>query len=208
MMKVRLDRWGVLGALLVLALAAGCSPRAPTEKFKAADITGANWGKDFHLVDQNGKPRSLADFRGKVVLLFFGYTHCPDVCPTTLGKLALARKSLGADAKRVQVLFVTVDPVRDTPQRLAEFLHRFDPTFLGLWGNEAAIAQTARAFKISYNVQHGDTHDKETVAHSAGVYAFDPYGRLRLYIDPGKSPSDIAHDVELLLKSGTQRDSR
>lgn len=199
-MKIGLKHWGARLALVLLVFAAGCSPRAPAEKFKSADITGATWGRDFHLTDQNGKPRSLSDFKGKVVLLYFGYTHCPDVCPTTLATLARMRKSLGPDAGRVQVLFVTVDPARDTPQRLAQYLAAFDPTFVGLWGNEATIAQTAKAFKVAHEV-HRDAQGNETeVDHSSGVYAFDPKGRLRLYINQGEPATDIAHDVRLLLK--------
>lgn len=194
-----IGRWAAWIALVLLALAAGCSRQAPTEKFRSTDLTGVDWGSDFHLVDQNGKPRSLADFRGKVVLVFFGYTHCPDVCPTTLATLASARKSLGAQADRVQVLFVTVDPGRDTPQRLAQYLRGFDSSFLGLWGDDAAIARTAKAFKVYYKTPH-DERSLEAVEHSGGVFAFDPRGRLRLYIDQGKSPADIAHDVRLLLK--------
>jgi len=203
--KAGVARWGALIAFSLLAVVAGCSRNAPGEKFKSTDLSGVDWGKDFHLVDQNGDARDLADFRGKVVLLFFGYTHCPDVCPTTLAKLAAVRKSLGAEATRVRVLFVTVDPARDTPQRLAEYLFNFDPTFLGLWGDEAAIARTARAFRVYYKTPHGAHDDRglEAVEHSAGVYAFDPEGRLRLYIDKDRSPSDIVHDVKLLLK-GTQ----
>lgn len=200
--KAGITRWATLIALLLVALAAGCSRQAPAGKFRSTDLTGVDWGKDFHLTDQNGKARSLADFRGKVVLLFFGYTHCPDVCPTTLATLASARKALGAQADRVQVLFVTVDPARDTPQRLAQYLRGFDSSFLGLWGDDAAIARTAKAFKVYYKTPHGEHDDRglEAVEHSAGVYAFDPGGRLRLYIDQGKSPADIVHDVRLLLK--------
>ncbi|MDA8109431.1 MAG: SCO family protein [Betaproteobacteria bacterium] len=197
-------RWAALVAIVLGMLAAGCSRQAPAVKFRSTDLTGVEWGKDFRLTDQNGKPRDLADFKGKVVLLFFGYTHCPDVCPTTLAKLASARKSLGAQADRVQVLFVTVDPARDTPQRLAEYLGGFDPTFLGLWGDETAIARTAKAFKIYYKAPHGehDNRSLEAVEHSSGVFAFDPEGKLRLYIESGRSASDIAHDVKLLLSGG------
>jgi protein SCO1/2 len=199
-MRIGLKRWGAGLALVLLVFAAGCSPRVPVEKFKSADITGASWGKGFHLADQSGKPLSLADFKGKVVLLFFGYTHCPDVCPTTLAKLAQVRRSLDTDAGRVQVLFVTVDPARDTPRRLAQYLAQFDPSFVGLWGDEAAIAQTAKAFKVSHEI-HRDAQGRETAMdHSGGVYAFDPQGRLRLYINQGESAVDVAHDIRLLLK--------
>lgn len=200
-MRIGLKRWGAGLALVLLVFAAGCSPRVPVEKFKSADITGASWGRDFHLTDQNGKPRSLVDFKGKVVLLFFGYTHCPDVCPTTLAKLAQVRKSLGTDAGRVQVLFVTVDPARDTPQRLVQYLAQFNPSFVGLWGNETAIAQTAKAFKVAHEIHHDTQGHGTTVDHSGGVYAFDSRGRLRLYISQGEPAADIAHDIRLLLKN-------
>lgn len=199
-MRIGFKHWRTWLALILLTVAAGCGPRAPAEKFKSADIIGASWGRDFHLTDQNGKPRSLADFKGKVVLLFFGYTHCPDACPTTLATLAKVRKSLDADAGRVQVLFVTVDPARDTPQRLTQFLSQFDPSFVGLWGDEAATAQTAKAFKVAHEV-HRDTEGHETeVDHSGGVFVFDTQSRLRLYINQSAPAVDIAHDIRLLLK--------
>ena len=193
-MKFRQKHWRVWLTLFLFALVAGCGA-PPAQQFKSTDVTGATWGKDFHLTDQSGRQRSLADFRGKVVLLFFGYTHCPDVCPTTLTKLAGVRASLGANAHALQVLFVTVDPKRDTAQRLAQYLTQFDPTFVGLWGNDLATAQTAKEFKVVYK-----SDDPETTEHSAGIYAFDTQGRLRLYIDPGTPSADIVHDVKLLLK--------
>ena len=135
-------------AALATALLAACSPSSP--KFDASDITGASFGRDFSLKDPKGAVRTLADFRGKAVVLFFGYTQCPDVCPTTLSTLAQAMKLLGADADRVQVLFVTIDPARDTPALLAQYVPAFDPRFLGLWGDAEATARTAKEFKILY----------------------------------------------------------
>jgi protein SCO1 len=199
-MKISCRRLATIVVLLLFALTLGCREGATREKFKSTDITGVDWGKDFHLMDQNGKSRGLGDYRGKVVLLFFGYTHCPDVCPTTLAKLAFVRKTMGQDADRVQVLFITVDPSRDTPQRLAAYLPTFDPTFVGLWGDEAAIAQSAKTFKVFYESGQGDAQKRDTVDHSAGIYAFDAQGRLRLFMNQALPAEDIAHDVRLLLK--------
>jgi protein SCO1/2 len=188
--------------LVLLVFAAGCSPRVPVEKFKSADITGASWGKGFHLTDQNGKPLSLADFKGKVVLLFFGYTHCPDVCPTTMAELAQVMQQLGADAKRVQVLFVTVDPARDTPQVLKQYVPAFNPTFIGLYGNADATAAVAKEFHVVYQKQpdggSGGPGDY-TVDHSAGTYIYDPQGRLRLFAGYGVPVKDYVHDLKRLL---------
>lgn len=183
-------------ALLCCALAA-CSPAAPT--FKASDITGAAFGKDFALTDQNGVPRTLADFRGKAVVVFFGYTHCPDVCPTTLAELAETMKRLGADAARVQVLFVTVDPERDTPALLKQYVPAFDPHFLGLYGNADALAATAKEFKVLYQKQPGSTPGSYTMDHSAGSYVYDPKGRLRLYVSYGQGADVYTHDLKQLL---------
>ena len=151
--------------------------------------------------DHNGKPRTLADFRGKVVVVFFGYTQCPDVCPTTLSDLAAALQKLGADANRVQVLFVTVDPERDTPELLSHYVPAFNPTFLGLSGDAAATAATAREFKILYQKQPGSTPGSYAMEHSAGTFIFDPQGRLRLFASHGQGPDVFAHDVRELLRS-------
>jgi len=187
-----------IAALLVLA-AAACGPTAPT--FRGSDVTGVGYGHDFHLTDHNGKPRTLADFRGKVVAIFFGYTQCPDVCPTTLSELAAALSELGPDAARVQVLFVTVDPERDTPQLLSEYVPAFNPTFLGLYGDAQATAATAKEFKIIYQKQPGPTPGTYSVDHSAGTYLYDPQGRLRVYEGFSQGPDAFAHDIGELLKS-------
>jgi protein SCO1/2 len=185
-----------LVALVVLSLAA-CAPSAP--KFLASDVTGSAFGQDFSLPDQNGKERSLADFRGKVVVVFFGYTHCPDVCPTTLAELAETMKRLGADADRVQVLFITVDPARDTPEVLAQYVPAFDKRFLALRGDDAALAATAKAFKVIYQKQPGTAPGSYTMDHSAGTYVYDPQGRLRLYVSYGQGPDVFTHDIKALL---------
>jgi protein SCO1/2 len=190
-------------ALAVLAAIAlgGCGAGAPAPKFVASDVTGTTYGRDFQLVDHAGKPRTLADYRGKVVVLFFGYTQCPDVCPTTLAELAETMKRLGADADRVQVLFVTVDPDRDTPAILAQYVPAFDPRFVGLYGDAAATERTAKEFKVLYQKQPGRTPGTYTVDHSAGTYVFDPQGRLRVYVSYGQGPDVFAHDIRELLRA-------
>jgi protein SCO1 len=185
-----------LGAALLAALA-GCGGQGP--QFKNVDITGADYGKDFALVDHTGKVRTLADFRGKAVVVFFGYTHCPDVCPTTLAELKMVKEQLGPDGERLQVLFVTVDPARDTQDTLARYVPAFDPTFIGLRGDAAATAKVAKDFKVFYQKVPGSKPDNYTVDHTAGSYVFDPQGRLRLFARQG-SPANLASDVRILLR--------
>jgi protein SCO1/2 len=186
-------------AALAVALVAGCAPDAP--KFRASDITGTSFGKDLQLADHHGRPRSLADFRGKVVVLFFGYTHCPDVCPTTLAEMAETMRRLGKDADRVQVLFATLDPERDTPALLAQYVPAFWPSFLGLRGDAEATARTAKEFKIFYQKQPGRTPDSYTLDHSAGTFLFDPQGRLRVYVGYGQGPDVFTNDIRELLRT-------
>lgn len=186
-----------LSLLVALFLAlAGCGEPA---RFYSNDITGVEWGHDFTLTDPAGQPRRLADFRGKAVMLFFGYTHCPDICPTTLVSMRDTLKHLGADANRIQVLFVTLDPARDTPAVLGQYVPWFDPAFLGLWGDEATIAALARDYKIFYAKQPGKEPGSYSVDHSASSYAFDPAGRLRLIVRHGEAPEHVAADLKLLL---------
>ncbi|HET7765485.1 MAG TPA: SCO family protein [Burkholderiales bacterium] len=187
-----------MGVALAASVVCGCSGSGPS--FKNTDITGADYGKDFTLTDHTGMTRALADFRGKVVVVFFGYTHCPDVCPTTLADLKVAREQLGEDGKRVQVLFVTVDPERDTRQLLANYVPAFDPSFLGLYGDPAATARVAKEFKVFYQKVPGKTPDNYTVDHTAGSYVFDPQGRLRLLVRPGNVPNLVA-DLKTLLNA-------
>ena len=184
-------------ALCALWLAA-CGPAEP--KFQGSDVTGVSFGRDFHLTDHNGKPRALADFRGKVVVMFFGYTQCPDYCPTTLSELAAAMRLLGPDASRVQVLFVTIDPERDTPELLSRYVPAFDPGFLGLYGDAAATAEVAKEFKVLYQKQPGPTPGSYSMDHSAGTFLFDPQGRLRVYETYGCGPEVYAHDIRALLQ--------
>jgi protein SCO1 len=182
-------------------LLAACGQQQPQWlPFASTDITGVDWGRDFHLTDHTGRGRSLADFRGKAVLLFFGYTHCPDVCPTSLANMAQIKARLGRDGDRVQGLFITVDPQRDTPQLLAQYVPAFDPSFLGLYGTPQATAATAADFKVFFAAQKPDEHGNYTIDHSGGIYVFDPKGRLRLMMRPSLSIEAMSADVEKLLK--------
>jgi protein SCO1/2 len=190
---------GIFTAALLALVVAACGPENP--RFQASDVTGAAFGRDFKLTDHNGKPRTLDDFRGKVVVMFFGYTQCPDVCPTTLSDLAAALQKLSADADRVQVLFVTIDPERDTPELLSHYVPAFNPTFLGLYGDAAATAATAREFKVLYQKQPGSTPGSYSMDHSAGTFIFDPQGRLRLFVSHGQGPDVFAHDIRELLRA-------
>jgi len=187
----------ILAAFLTVLALAACSPDGP--KFKASDVTGASFGHDFALTDPAGKTRTLADFRGKAVVVFFGYTQCPDVCPTTMSTLAETMKLLGADADRVQVVFITIDPERDTPALLAEYVPAFDKRFIGLSGDAAATERVAKEFKVIYQKQPGPTPSTYTMDHSAGVFMFDPAGRLRLYAGHAQTPDLYAHDLRALL---------
>jgi protein SCO1/2 len=187
----------MVGATLLALVVAACGPTAP--KFLGSDVTGAGFGHDFRLTDHTGKPRTLADFRGKVVVIFFGYTQCPDACPTTLSELAAALQKLGPDAARVQVLFVTVDPERDTPDLLSHYVPAFNPSFLGLRGDARATADAAKEFKVIYQKQPGATPGSYSMDHSAGTFIFDPQGRLRVYVSYGQGPEVFAHDIGELL---------
>jgi len=177
---------------------AACSPQAP--KFRSTDITGSDFGRELALTGHDGKPRRLADFRGKAVVLFFGFTHCPDICPTTLVDMAGVMKQLGSDAARVQVLFVTVDPERDTPEVLAKYVPAFDPGFLGLSGDAAATQRAAKEFKIFYEKRPGSTPSSYTVDHSGQSYVIDPQGRLRLFVRHDRIAQDLAEDLRAILR--------
>jgi protein SCO1/2 len=187
----------LLAASLCVSLA-GCG-RTDTPGFKLTDVSGAGFGKELNLTDHNGRPRTLADFRGKVVTVFFGFTHCPDACPTTMIELAEVAKALGPDADKLQVLFVTVDPERDTQSVLAQYVPSFDPRFLGLYGDAAATARAAKEFKIYYNKQP-PKDGSYSVDHSAGTFILDAQGRLRLFAQYGQGAPAIVHDVRVLLR--------
>jgi protein SCO1/2 len=185
--------------LLFVTALAGCE-RAEQSALQLSDITGAKFGRDFKLTDHNGRVRTLADFRGKVVTIFFGYTHCPDVCPTVLAEMAQVMRELGPDAKNVQVLFVTVDPERDTPDVLRKYVPAFYPSFLGLYGDANATARTAKEFKIVYQ-KHALPGGGYSMDHSAGTYIYDRKGRLRLYASNGSSAAVLLHDIRILLQN-------
>jgi len=185
-------------ALLLMILAA-CSPKP---EFKNIDITGGTaFGKDFSLLDPDGKLRTLNDFKGKVVVMFFGYTQCPDVCPTTLTEMQQVMTLLGPQSDKVQVLFVTVDPERDTATILKQYVPSFDARFLGLRpADDVALEKVTKDFKIYYKKVPGTSPGSYTIDHTAGSYAFDPEGRLRLYIKHAQGPETLAHDLKELLK--------
>jgi protein SCO1 len=201
MMRRVLSRFApALFALVIATALFGCGQSGP--KFESSDITGSSFARDFKLTDQNGQQRTLADFRGKAVAIFFGYTQCPDVCPTTLAALHEAMTKLGPDADRVQVLFVTLDPERDTPELLRSYVPAFDPRFLGLYGDAATTAQTAKEFKVVYEKVPGTTPTSYTLDHSAATYIYDPQGRLRLYVGHAQGPDVYVHDLQALLRAG------
>jgi len=190
----------IIGFSALALMASGCdklADKAPA--FHATDITGVDYGKGFTLTDHTGKPRTMADFKGKLVVMFFGYTQCPDVCPTTMADMATVMKELGPAANDVQVLFITVDPERDTQELLSHYVPAFDARFIGLRGDAAATATTAKEFKVYYAKVAGADPASYTVDHTAGTYVFDKEGHLRLFIRHGQSPALIAHDLRQLL---------
>jgi protein SCO1/2 len=188
--------WTLAGAGATLL--AACSESKP--QFKAIDLTGADYARDFQLTDHNGQQRTLKDFRGKLVVLFFGFTQCPDVCPTTMGEVAEAKRLLGADGAKVQGLFVTVDPERDTPEVLKAYMQNFDPTFLALRGTPEQLATVAKEYKVYYKKVPGTTPTSYSMDHSAASYVYDTQGRLRLYTRYGTGAQALASDLQLLLK--------
>lgn len=184
-----------MAASTVLLGLSGCQPKQPP--FHGVNLTGAAYGRDFELRDPAGRVRHLSDFRGKVVLLFFGFTQCPDVCPTALTRAAAVRQLLGKDAGLLQVLFVTLDPERDTPDVLSSYTAAFDPGFLGLWTDAVGTATVARDFKVFFHkVPTGSSY---TLDHTTISYLFDPQGRLRVAIPHDMSPADLTADIRLLL---------
>ncbi len=192
-------RW--LAGSAMLASTAGfltaCKSKAD---FNAIDLTGSKeYVQDFSMPDQHGQRRSMADFKGKVVLVFFGFTQCPDVCPTTLGDLAAVKQKLGAKGDKLQVIFASVDPARDTPEILQAYLANFDPSFLALRGSDEETAKMAKDFKVYYKRVEGQTPGSYTMDHTAGDYIFDPEGRLRLYSRYGTPVDTLAKDIEQLI---------
>ena len=177
----------------------GCSPDKP--QFKSIDLTGADYAQGFSLIDHNGQLRTLKDFAGKVVVVFFGFTQCPDVCPTSMAELAQVKQQLGADGDKLQGIFITVDPERDTAEMLKAYMGNFDPTFLALRPTLEQLPQVAKDFKIYYKKVDGKTPGSYTMDHSAGSYVFDEKGRIRLYNRYGSGADALASDIRLLIKS-------
>ena len=189
-------------AWMVLALVlSGCGPQAQTgaPKFQLTDVTGAPFGKSLALTDHTGKPRTLADFQGKVIVLFFGFTQCPDICPTTLAEMAKVVKELGPDGNKVQVLFVSVDPERDTQALLSQYVTAFNPTFLGLRGDADATLKAAKEFKV-YVQKQPPKNGNYSVDHSAGTFVLDQRGQLRLFAQHNAGAQALIGDIRTLLK--------
>lgn len=195
--------WNPIFRFFILLLAGlvltACSPK---QSFKNVDITGSKaFGTEFSLLDPDGKVRTLADFKGKAVVMFFGYTQCPDICPTTLTEMQQVMTLLGPQADKVQVLFVTVDPERDSADILKQYVPAFDSRFLGLRpADEAALEKVTKDFKIYYKKVPGTSPGSYTMDHTAGSYAFDPQGHLRLYIKHAQGAETLAQDLKELLK--------
>ena len=190
--------WAGAAALFGLNLA-GCTESKPT--FNAVDLTGAEYARDFKLTDMNGQVRTLGDYKGKVVVLFFGYAQCPDVCPTTMTEMAQVKQKLGKDGDRLQVVFVTVDPERDTPTIMKAYMEAFDPTFTALIPTPEQLAALAKDFKVYYKKVDGKTPTSYSMDHSAAQYVYDPQGRLRLYARYGAGVDPMVADIKALLAS-------
>ncbi len=186
-----------LGFTAGVALLGACSEKKPV--FNSIDISGGEMGKDFAISDHNGQVRRLADFAGKVVVVFFGYTQCPDVCPTTMAELVEVKRLLGKDGDRLQPLFITVDPERDTPALLKAYMANFDPTFVALCPTPAQLAEVAASFKVYYKKVGDEKSATYTLDHSAGSYVFDPKGRVRLFVRYGLGAPPLANDITQLL---------
>ncbi|MDM0082432.1 MULTISPECIES: SCO family protein [Variovorax] len=178
---------------------AGCTEAKPS--FNAVDITGADYARDFSLTDADGKVRTLADFKGKAVVLFFGYAQCPDVCPTTMSEMAQVKQQLGADGDKLQVVFVTVDPARDTPEVMKAYMGAFDPSFVALIPTPDQLAAVAKDFKVYFKKVEGKTPTSYSMDHSAASFVYDPQGRLRLYARYGAGVAPMVSDLKTLLKS-------
>jgi protein SCO1/2 len=176
-----------------------CSESKPA--FSAIDVTGADYARDFALTDHNGQPRSIKDFAGKVVVLFFGYTQCPDVCPTSMAELAEVKKLLGKDGDKLQGLFITVDPERDTPEVLKAYMANFDPSFLALVPKPDQLTALAKDFKLYFKKVEGATPTSYSMDHSAGSYVYDTKGQLRLFTRYGSGAPVLAADIRLLLQT-------
>jgi protein SCO1/2 len=182
-------------------LFSACSEQKPA--FVSIDVTGANYAKNFELTDHNQQVRHLTDFAGKVVVMFFGYTQCPDVCPTSMAELAEVKKSLGADGDKLQGIFVSVDPERDKPEMLKAYMANFDPTFLAMTTTPEKLADLAKDYKVYYKKVEGKTPTSYTMDHSAGSYVYDTKGQLRLFTRYGSGAAALAADIKLLFKEAS-----
>ena len=189
----------ILWVILVMLLSACGADKKPNIPLVGTDINGADLAKDFSLLDHHGQKRQLKDYLGKTVVMFFGYTHCPDVCPTTMADMAKAMKLLGEQAKQVQVIFITLDPERDTQDVLAKYVPSFDERFVGLYGNAAEIAETAKTYKVFYEKQLEAGKSGYTIDHSAGSYVYDKTGKIRIYFKYGQKPNEIASDLNQIM---------
>lgn len=189
----------LLAGAAALALSACGETKVP---FTGIDITGADYATGFSLTDHDGQPRTLADFKGKAVVIFFGFTQCPDVCPTSMTEMAQAKQLLGADGDRLQGLFISIDPERDTPEIMKAYMAAFDPTFLALYAKPEELPEVAKSFKIYYKKVVGSSPETYTMDHSAGSYVYDPQGRVRLYHRYGTGAQALADDVKRLLAGG------
>ena len=183
-----------------VAFLSACSKQEKPQ-FKSIDLTGADYAKGFSLPDQNGKLRSMKDFAGKIVVVFFGFTQCPDVCPTSMVELAQVKKALGQDGDKLQVVFITVDPERDTPELLKAYMTNFDPSFIAVRPGIEQLPQLAKDYKIYYKKVDGKTPASYTMEHSAGNYVYDPKGNIRLYSRYGNDVQGLTADLRLLLKN-------
>ncbi|MDI3382691.1 SCO family protein [Xenophilus aerolatus] len=190
--------WAGVAGLSGLSLA-GCTESKPT--FNAVDLTGAEYARDFKLTDMNGQVRTLGDFKGKVVVVFFGYAQCPDVCPTTMTEMAQVKQKLGKDGDKLQVVFITVDPERDTPEIMKAYMGAFDPAFVALIPTPEQLAAVAKDFKVYYKKVDGKTPTSYSMDHSAAQYLYDPQGRLRLYARYGAGVDPMVADIKALLAS-------
>ena len=195
------SRRALLCAAALLALA-GCQRASDKPAFQGVDITGAEYARNLALPDADGKPRTLGDFKGKVTVVFFGYTQCPDVCPTTMAELAEVKRSLGAQGDKVQGVFVTIDPERDTPALLKAYLGNFDPGFVALRGTPEQTQAAAKEFKVFYAKVPGKAEGSYTMDHTAGSYVFDTKGQVRLFTRYGTGPKALTDDIRQLLQQG------
>ena len=205
-MKTHFARRHAIKSIAAYALFSGatgilvaCSAEKP--QFKSIDLTGADYAKGFALSDQNGKPRTLQEFAGKVVVVFFGFTQCPDVCPTSMAELAEVKKLLGPDGDKLQAIFITVDPERDTPDVLKAYMGNFDPTFIALRPTLAELPDFAKSYKVFYRKVEGRTATSYSMDHSAGSYVYDAKGQIRLYNRYGSGAEALASDIKLLMKN-------